>query len=169
MVNRRLGGLPLQMAAIVASGCRPAWLLLAALALGTAATAGPRQACEYSARLQGVSCVVMVDGQVVHEQYRRPGDAAERWRLASGTKSFSGVAAAAAVQDGLLTLDEPVSDTLTEWRGDGRRDVTIRQLLSLTSGIDTPAPGRGGRLSPDDAVAQRLAHAPGSRYAYGQA
>ncbi len=59
--------------------------------------------------------------------------------------------------------------TLTEWRGDGRRDITIRQLLNLTSGIDTPAPGRGGRSSPDDAVARPLAHAPGTRFAYGQA
>lgn len=79
------------------------------------------------------------------------------------------MAAAAAVQDGLLSLDERVSDTLTEWRSDGRRDITIRQLLSLTSGIDTPAPGRRGRSSPDEAVARRLVHPPGTRFAYGQA
>jgi CubicO group peptidase (beta-lactamase class C family) len=111
----------------------------------------------------------MVDGRIVHEQFRQPGDAAERWRLASGTKSFSGVAAAAAVQDGLLSLDERVSDTLTEWRDDGRRNITIRQLLSLTSGIDTPAPGRGGRSSPEEAATRRLIHPPGTRFAYGQA
>ncbi len=144
-------------------------VVMTTMALGATATAGPRQACDYSARHGGVTCVVMLDGQVVHERYRAPGDAAERWRLASGTKSFSGVAAAVAVQDGWLSLDERVSDTLTEWRDDGRRDITVRQLLSLTSGIDTPAPGRGGRGSPDEAVARRLAHAPGTRFAYGQA
>lgn len=144
-------------------------LLIAALAASGQSTAGPREACDYSARLDGVTCVVMVDGRIVHELYRQPGDEAERWRLASGTKSFSGVAAAAAVQDGLLSLDERVSDTLTEWRSDGRREITIRQLLNLTSGIDTPAPGRGGRSSPDEAVARPLVHAPGTRYAYGQA
>jgi CubicO group peptidase (beta-lactamase class C family) len=47
----------------------------------------------------------MVSGQIVHEQYRQPGDEVLRWRLASGTKSFSGVAAAAAAQDQLLSLD----------------------------------------------------------------
>ncbi len=144
-------------------------LVIAALAGSAAAFAGPREACDYRARHDGVTCVVMIDGAVVHEQYRRPGDEAERWRLASGTKSFSGVAAAAAVQDGLLRLDERVSDTLTDWRDDGRREITIRQLLSLTSGIDTPAPGRGGRSSPEDAVARRLVHPPGTRFAYGQA
>lgn len=141
----------------------------AALACIASATAGPKEACDYSARLQGVTCVVMIEGKIVHEQYRQPGDEAERWRLASGTKSFSGVAAAAAVQDKLLALDERVSDTLAEWRSDGRKDITIRQLLSLTSGIDTPAPGKGRRNSPDDAVNQGLAHKPGTRYAYGQA
>ena len=144
-------------------------LLIAALVASAPAGAGPQEACAYSARLEGVTCVVLVDGRVVHERFRQPGDAAERWRLASGTKSFSGVAAAAAVQDGLLALDEPVSDTLPEWRGDARRDITIRQLLSLTSGIDTPAPGHGRRTSPEDAVARRLVHPPGTRFAYGQA
>lgn len=144
-------------------------LIAAALTWSTAATAGPKEACDYSARLLGVSCVVMVDGKIVHEQYRQPGDEVERWRLASGTKSFSGVVAAAAVQDQLLTLDEPVSDTLTEWRSDERKDITIRQLLSLTSGIATPAPGRGGRIAPDDSGAQPLMYPPGTRHAYGQA
>lgn len=146
-----------------------ALLSVIALAVSVPAAAGPREACGYSARFEGVTCLIMIDGKIVHEQYRQPGDEAERWRLASGTKSFSGVAAAAAVQDGLLSLDERVSDSLTEWRTDGRRDITIRQLLSLTSGIDTPAPGRGGRSSPEDAVSRRLAHPPGTRFAYGQA
>jgi CubicO group peptidase (beta-lactamase class C family) len=111
----------------------------------------------------------MIDGHIVHEQYGQPGDDTKRWRLASGTKSFSGVAAAAAVQDGLLSLDERVSDTLTEWRNDRRRDITIRQLLGLTSGIETPAPGRGGRDSPEEAVSRPLSAPPGTRFAYGQA
>src|SRR3546814_19173394 len=43
--------------------------------------------------------------------------------------------AAAAVQDGLLTLDERASDTLTEWREDPQwAAITIRQLLTMTGG-----------------------------------
>lgn len=151
---------------------RPLHAALAAAAaglFGTPAAAGPREACDYSARHGGVTCVVMVAGQTVHEQYRQAGDEAERWRLASGTKSFSGVLAAAAAQDGLLSLDEPVSDTLTEWRTDERRAITVRQLLSLTSGIDTPAPFRGGRASPEATVERPAVHPPGTHFAYGQA
>lgn len=42
-------------------------------------------------------------------------------------------------------------------------------MLSLTSGIETPAPGRGGRGSSEDAVSRRLEYSPGTRFAYGQA
>lgn len=41
----------------------------------------------------------------------------KRDRLASGTKSFSCVMAVAAVEDGLLQLDEPVAGTIIEWQG----------------------------------------------------
>lgn len=91
-----------------------ALLSVIVLAVCVPAIAGPREACDYSARSDGLTCLVMLGGSIVHEQYRQMGDEAERWRLASGTKSLSGVAAAAAVQDGLLRLDERVSDTLTE-------------------------------------------------------
>lgn len=131
--------------------------------------AGPEEACEYSAQNDGVSCLVMVDGKVVHEVYTGDGAADEAWGLASGTKSFSGVAAAAAVQDGLFKLDDKVSSILTEWQADGRRDITIRQLLSLTSGIKTPEPRKQLRISFAEAIALPLEHSPGTHYVYGQA
>jgi CubicO group peptidase (beta-lactamase class C family) len=135
-----------------------------------AAHAGPKEACDYSATVEGVSCLVTVDGKIVHETYVGQGAADKAWGLASGTKSFSGVAAAAAVQDGLFKLDDPVADILIEWRADGRKDVTIRQLLSLTSGIKTSAPGWGTlKIDFAEAIAMPLEHPPGTKYAYGQA
>ncbi|MFM9865626.1 MAG: serine hydrolase domain-containing protein [Micropepsaceae bacterium] len=149
---------------------RIAAILAGLCALAFAAHAGPKAACDYSARMAGVSCLVMVDGKIVHEAYRDAGDANKAWGLASGTKSFSGVAAAAAVQDGLFKLDDKVSDVLTAWKADGRKDITIRQLLSLTSGIKTPAPGWGSlKIDFAAAVTLPLEHPPGTHYAYGQA
>jgi len=97
-------------------------------------------AVDYSRRNGGLSMLVMKGGRVVFEDYA--GDPTEAHRLASGTKSFWGVLAAASSADGLLDLDERVSDTLTEWRDDPRRaGITVRQLLSFTSGLD-PAEDR---------------------------
>lgn len=123
-------------------------------------------AAAYSAERRGVSFLVMRRGEVIFENYPNEGGAALGWELASGTKSFTGVMAAAAIQDNLISSwDERASDTLTEWRGDERRRITIRHLLSLTSGISGGSLGRPPTYA--DAVAQHPDAAPGERFAYG--
>lgn len=122
-------------------------------------------AAAYSAERRGVSLLVMQGGQIVFEDYPNGGGVDRGWELASGTKSFTGVMAAAAVQDGLLDWDEFAADTLREWRGDARNRITIRHLLSLTSGIAGGPIARPPSFA--DAIAQRAEAAPGARFAYG--
>lgn len=123
-------------------------------------------AAAYSGQRRGVAFLVMQGGRVVFEDYpRSSADAAHE--LASGTKSFCGVLAAALVQDGLLALDEACSDTLTEWRDDPlRRAATIRSLLSLSSGVGGGSIGRPATYAVS--VAQPFAGAPGV-FRYGPA
>ena len=81
--------------------------------------------------------LVMQNGQTIFEHYANGGSANRRWPIFSGTKSFWGIAALAAVHGGLFKLDDPVSDTITDWKSDSRKSqITIRQLLSQTDGID---------------------------------
>jgi CubicO group peptidase (beta-lactamase class C family) len=89
-------------------------------------------------------------------------------RIFSGTKNFVAVTVLAAAQEGLLKLDEPASLTLTEWRHDRRRAITIRQLLNQTSGLD-PSAGMIGdaRDQMAAAVPARLIATPGTRFHYG--
>jgi len=55
-------------------------------------------------------------------------------------KSFWGLVAYATATDGLLDLDEKVTDTITEWKSDpGKNGITIRQLMNLTSGVESEA------------------------------
>jgi CubicO group peptidase (beta-lactamase class C family) len=94
-------------------------------------------AAEYSHSQHGTGVLVMVRGEIVFEDYAPGWTADKPHLLASGTKSFCGVMSACAVHDGLLTLDEKVAETLTEWKDDQRKSqITIRQLLSLSSGIE---------------------------------
>lgn len=149
-------------------------LTLAAGALAAPALArasGPFAAlAAYSAGRSGVSLIVQRGGRTLFEDYPAPGGPDRAWELASGTKSFCGLMAAALVQDRLLDLDERCADTVTAWRGDARKArITVRQLLSLTSGLDA----RGGRRPGDvptyaDAVAEPTAAEPGAVFAYGQ-
>lgn len=139
-------------------------------AVSLASPAGAQQnrfarAAAYSAARRGVSMLAMQRGEIIFEDYPNEGGAARGWELASGTKSFTGVMAAAAVQDNLLDWDEPAFETLREWRNDERRHITIRHLLSLTSGISGGPIARPPTYA--DAISQRAQAEPGERFAYG--
>jgi CubicO group peptidase (beta-lactamase class C family) len=55
--------------------------------------------------------------------------------LASITKLFTATAAMRLVEQGKLTLDEPVAHWLPDFAAGGKQDVTLRQLLTHTSGL----------------------------------
>ncbi len=142
-----------------------AWSLFFVVFTGPA-IAGVEEAARLSEQSGGVAMVVMRGGAVAFEDYADGAGADTAVQLASGTKSFAGVIAAAAVKDGLLALDERVAETLTEWDGDLEKEtITIRQLLALTSGVDTPAPGDIPTYS--EAIARPMKTAPGAAFAYG--
>jgi CubicO group peptidase (beta-lactamase class C family) len=93
--------------------------------------------------------------------------------LASAAKSFWAPAAAAMIEDGLLSsFDELAADTLTEWKGDARkRTITLRQLLSLTSGLRNDVAAIQGEGTAEDkflyAVNSPLNNDPGTTFTYG--
>ncbi len=124
-------------------------------------------AAEYSAANRGVSVLVMKGDRIVFEDYENGHTADEAWFLASGTKSFSGVMLAAAIEDKFIkSFDEKISETITEWKSDKQKSlITLRQLLSLTSGIDA---GQIGRV-PDykDAINSPVKYEAGTRFEYG--
>src|SRR4029453_770750 len=88
----------------------------------------------------------------------------------SGTKSFWGIAALAAARDGLFKLDDPVADTITEWKGDPRKSrITIRQLLHQTDGIEGASRLQRPSIRDRNAMAIQLPAIaePGTAFIYG--
>ncbi|MEZ5427379.1 MAG: serine hydrolase [Pyrinomonadaceae bacterium] len=126
-----------------------------------------RLAADYSREFRGLSVLVVKGGKTVFEDYQNGFSAADSNMLASGTKSFSGVVAAAAIEDGLIkNFDEKVSDTITEWKTDRRKSrITLRQLLSLTSGIDAGSIGRPPGYA--EAAKSPTRYDPGTTFQYG--
>jgi CubicO group peptidase (beta-lactamase class C family) len=124
-------------------------------------------AIAYAERHDLHALVVARAETILCERYGEGYDREKAHPLYSGTKSFWGVLALAAQEDGLLTLDEPVCDTLHEWRSDETKTaVTIRQLLQLTAGF---AFGGLGNAVPtyEAAIALPLRDPPGARFTYG--
>lgn len=124
-----------------------------------------RLAAQYSEAHSGRAMVVMRSGQVVFESYN--GVRPERAQpVASGTKSVNCAIALLGVQDGLLSLDEPVANTIIGWKLHPQKSkITIRQLLNLTSGIQG---GDSGDIPTyADAIRKPLTAEPGERFQYG--
>jgi CubicO group peptidase (beta-lactamase class C family) len=120
-------------------------------------TADCARATKYSESKRGVSMLVMQNGQTIFEHYANGGSARGRWPIFSGTKSFWGIAALAAVHDGLFKLDDLVSDTITEWKNDPRKSqITIHQLLSQTDGIEGTSRLQRASIRDRNAMAIRL-------------
>jgi len=124
--------------------------------------------------------VVMHRGRIVAERYA-PGFGAETKLLSwSIAKSVTAVLVGLMVSDGRLGLDSPVPVEAWGQPGDPRGRITLRQLLTMTSGLDhveeTKPVERGDtpRMLFTDgaqdmaayAEAKPLAHAPGSTFSY---
>jgi CubicO group peptidase (beta-lactamase class C family) len=154
-------------------------LLLAGMAMacivwdanaGDLRIASLKAASAYSAERRGFSFLVIQDGRVIYESYAH-GDSADRIAsIYSGTKGFWCVAAAIAVQDGILDFDEPVRDTITEWRSDpSKADIRLRDLLNFTAGIEPVFSLHGRSISDRNQYSVRLpaARPRGESFIYG--
>jgi CubicO group peptidase (beta-lactamase class C family) len=110
------------------------------------------------------SFIVLVDGKIVVEQYFNGQTAAGNWYWASAGKTLTSTMTGIAQQEGLLDIDDKVSDYIgTGWTSAPiakENLITNRHLLTMTSGLDDSL---GDSVEPDSL--QYLADA-GSRWAY---
>src|SRR5213595_3954621 len=128
------------------------------------------RAAKYSESRRGSAMLVMQNGRTIFAHNANGGSANGRWPIFSGTKSFWGIAALAAVQEGLFRLDDPVSDTITEWKSDPRKSrITIRQLLNQTDGVEGASSLQRASIRDRNAMAIRLPTVaePGAAFIYG--
>jgi len=111
--------------------------------------------------IEGARAVIAIqNGQVVLERYGNGGSSSRGETLASGTKSFTCPLAAAAEDDGLITVDELVGNVLPPWSLGGsapqidfKRQIRPIDLLSVTSGLNISGVA-GGALNDVDSFAQ---------------
>lgn len=80
--------------------------------------------------------LVIKDGQIVLERYG-PGIAPnDRWPSFSVAKSVTSTLIGAAIKDGFIkSLDDPIVTYLPELKGSAYDGVTVRQLLTMTTGV----------------------------------
>jgi CubicO group peptidase (beta-lactamase class C family) len=126
---------------------------------------GLQAAAAYSARHRGLSLLVIQHGRTLLAH-----SADTPQRIYSGTKAFWNLAALAAAQDGLLNLDEPVADSIAQWRDDSKKArITIRQLLDFSCGLAPVFSLHNNNAKDRDKVAinSPLVAEPGTAFIYG--
>ena len=88
-------------------------------------------------RTETTGLVVVHDDTLVHEEYRRGNDADSRATSWSMAKSIVSAAVGIAIEDGSLDgVDDGVVTHLPELAGSGYDGVTVRELLTMSSGVD---------------------------------
>ena len=90
----------------------------------------------YMAGQRGAALIVLHDGKLRLERYGLDFDANGRWTSFSVAKSITSTLVGAALKDGFIkSMDDKVSDYIPEMKGSAYDDVSIRQLLTMTSGV----------------------------------
>lgn len=90
----------------------------------------------YMAKQRTAALLILHDGKLRLERYGLGFDRDGRWTSFSVAKSITSTLLGAAVRDGhIRSLDDKVSDYIQEMKGSAYDVVSIRQLLTMTSGV----------------------------------
>ena len=82
------------------------------------------------------SFLVLRGGRIVLESYGNGGGVNVRRRIASATKSMTAILVGMALDAGKFRgLDQPVADFHPDWKDTRKEKITLRHLLSMTSGL----------------------------------
>ncbi|HEY4069616.1 MAG TPA: serine hydrolase [Burkholderiaceae bacterium] len=90
----------------------------------------------YMAGQHSAALLIVQDGRLRLERYGLGFDAAGRWTSFSVAKSVTSTLVGAAIRDGFIHgMDDKVSDYIPQMKGSAYDEVSIRQLLTMTSGV----------------------------------
>lgn len=146
-------------------------------AADTIDSAGLAAAEAYAAQTNSVALLVWHRGALRYEKYWPGYDRDSRTDTFSAHKTVLGLLYGAAIADGFIeSVDEPAAKWIPEWRDDARREIRIRDLLQMSSGLELPVFGtwRGLRVTlgsdlPGTVLPLQAEQPPGTDFQYSNA
>ncbi len=113
------------------------------------------------------SGLVVRHGRIVAEWYFQDADRNSKFAAYSTSKSLSSMATGLAIADGKLTLDHTVGQGLPDVQPAGKKAITVKQLLNMTSGVhNDPGIGQRNDLFTYALHEAPLDHPPGTKWDY---
>ena len=93
----------------------------------------------FSAETNSYALIVARDGRIVYEHYATGFESSSRFDTASMHKAVIALLVGAAIDDGAIgSIDDPLSRYLPDLPADGRGAISLRQMLEMRSGLQTP-------------------------------
>lgn len=142
-VSLALSALALVVNAGILRGDEPAWPVPewqtaepAAAGMNAAKLAEVGELLKASGAKTGL---IVRHGKIVAEWYWEGADRNTKLLVYSSSKSFASTAAGLAAADGKLTLDSKVGEFLPDVKPVGKKDVTVRQIISMDTGVHNNA------------------------------
>jgi CubicO group peptidase (beta-lactamase class C family) len=90
----------------------------------------------YMAGQRSAALLVLHDGKLRLERYGLGFDGSGRWTSFSVAKSITSTLVGAAIRDGYIKgMDDKLTDYIPEMKGSAYDVVSLRQLLTMTSGV----------------------------------
>jgi len=115
------------------------------------------------------SVMVLRDGKIVNETYGTGGGATVSREIASAGKSMVSVLTGCAVDDGKIkSLSQSGADFFPQWKGTPKEAITVKHLISMTSGLDDAGLAVRNVMGDQAAInaAAALINPPGTRWLY---
>jgi CubicO group peptidase (beta-lactamase class C family) len=126
----------------IARGHPAAPLAVAGPAEQTIAADALGKAIDYVDARGTVALLVWQGGKLQLQHYGSGYGPASLTDTASMNKSVMAILYGAALRDGFIhSIDEPAARYLPEWASDDRSKITIRNLMTMASGLDDPSTG----------------------------
>lgn len=128
-------------------------------------------------KLKTTALLMIENNQIVYEKYYLTGGENEISGSFSAAKTIVGLLTGFALQENhIKSLDEPISTYMPEWANAPMGKITIKNLLTMTSGLDwnesymnplsVMAEAYYGKALLKTTLKQSLVHSPGTYYEY---
>lgn len=101
----------------------------------------------FASKSESYGIIVWHEGQVIYEKYSAPYSKSTRSESASMHKSVMSLLIGIAIKEGYINgVDANVGEYILEWADDPRGQITIRNLLEMSTGLE-PLSSEGGMES----------------------
>ena len=130
--------------------------------------AGIEDALNYAAERSSTGLVILRGGRIVAEKYWQDWTPQTAQPIFSSSKSVAATLIGMAIEEGKLKgVNQSLADFIPSWKGSPKEAITLRHVMTMTSGIKVGGAAVSASVDAFEATAAfPLEHKPGEHWAY---